>query len=92
MQKLTILKYKILQSTENFEHFVWGGGTDFISQCRNLCEVNYNFVLVSKNLRGELQFYLTVPKILPGTSCTPNFLNFAAVFLLKVIFCDYFDL
>ena len=37
----------------------------FISQCRNICQVNYDFASQSwKFLIGELQFCLTVSKIL----------------------------
>ena len=62
MQKLTILKFTVFQSTENIEIFF--GGITMLSQCRKYCEVTYNFLTVLKKLWRESQFCSTVPKIL----------------------------
>ena len=49
LPKVTILKFKVFQSSANFENFVAGS---------QFC------LTVSKNLWSELQFCLTVSKIL----------------------------
>ena len=75
LRKLTILKFKVFQSTENF---VGSWDITILFLCRKICKVNYNcvpqswkvwevnyyFVSVSKNLWGELQFCPTEPKSL----------------------------
>ena len=67
------------------------GKLPFVSVSKNLWGEWQFSLTVPKSLRGELQFCLSVENFVGYSPCITNFLNFAAVFLVKVIFCEYFD-
>ena len=76
LQKLTISKFKVLQSNENFV-----GVHNFFSQCRKISEMNYNFVSHCQKLcEMKYNFISQYRKFCGYRLCIPNFLKFTAVF------------